>query len=71
MRLRQVDAKSGETLAEETVMFTPENRPYDDNDDNDDDEEDDVASGGTIPMRWEKVTLRNLKPSSKYEVRHY
>ena len=75
MRLRQVDIKSGETLAEETVMFTPENKPYDDdNDDNEDDEDDvdidDVAAGNVIPMRREKVMLRNLKPSSKYEVRH-
>ena len=74
MRLRQVDVRSGETLAEETVMFTPENKPYDDNDDDDDDDEgdvDDVAASNAIPMRWEKVTLQNLKPSSKYEVRHY
>ena len=49
-------------------MFTPENgKNKDDDDDNDDKDDDDGEDD--VDMRRERVVLKNLKPSSKYEVR--
>ena len=74
LRLRQVHATTGETLAEETVMFTPENdKDLDDDEDDDskrdDKDDDDEEDEDDAEIRRERVMLKNLKPSSKYEVR--